>query len=151
MPFEINHTPWIPKKVRLISISIILGYLFGIFVLLSLQFRTFIEPIVVMLSIPFSFIGVVVGNLLLGDPLTSQGLLGFASLAGVVVNDSILLIVFVKESRARGASALEAASEELDNFAKFPDCVDTDTSALKSKLVAAAPAKPPAMAAAAGR
>lgn len=83
--------------------------LFGIFVLLSLQFRSYVEPLVVMLAIPFAFVGVVWGSVLLGDPLSSQAILGFVSLAGVVVNDSILLVVFVKEARARGATALDAA------------------------------------------
>lgn len=83
--------------------------LFAIFVLLSLQFRNYLEPIVVMLAIPFAFVGVVFGNLAIGAPLSSQAVLGFVSLAGVVVNDSILLMVFIREARATGSSALDAA------------------------------------------
>ncbi|MCA9705320.1 MAG: efflux RND transporter permease subunit, partial [Myxococcales bacterium] len=85
--------------------------LFAIFALLSLQFRSYIEPVVVMLAIPFAFVGVVIGSLALGMPLSSQSVLGFVSLAGVVVNDSILLMVFIKGARARGASASEAAAQ----------------------------------------
>lgn len=88
--------------------GLILG-LFGIFVLLSLQFRSYVEPLVVMLAIPFAFVGVVWGSLLIGLPLSSQSLLGFVSLAGVVVNDSILLMLFIKSARASGATAIEAA------------------------------------------
>lgn len=88
--------------------GLILG-LFGIFVLLSLQFRSYVEPLVVMLAIPCAFVGVVWGYLAIGSPLSSQSLLGFVSLAGVVVNDSILLIVFIKAARAEGMSAEEAA------------------------------------------
>jgi hydrophobic/amphiphilic exporter-1 (mainly G- bacteria), HAE1 family len=84
--------------------------LFGIFALLSLQFRSYVEPVVVMLAVPFAFIGVVIGSLALGMPLSSQAVLGFVSLAGVVVNDSILLMVFIKGARRRGASAAKAAS-----------------------------------------
>lgn len=83
--------------------------LMGIFVLLSLQFRSYIEPVVVMLAIPFAFVGVVWGSLFIGAPLSSQSVLGLVSLAGVVVNDSILLVVFIKEARARGATPVEAA------------------------------------------
>lgn len=90
--------------------GMILG-LFGIFVLLSLQFRTYIEPILVMLAVPFAFVGVVWGLAAIDSPLTTQGLLGFVSLAGVVVNDSILLISFIKRSRLNGRSPSEAASE----------------------------------------
>ncbi|MEM9453585.1 MAG: efflux RND transporter permease subunit [Myxococcota bacterium] len=89
--------------------GMVLG-LFAIFALLSLQFRSYIEPLVVMLAIPFAFVGVVVGSLALGMPLSSQAVLGFVSLAGVVVNDSILLMVFIKEARARGASVDEAVT-----------------------------------------
>lgn len=83
--------------------------LVGIFVLLSLQFRTYIEPVVVMLAVPFAFVGVVWGSLLIGAPLSSQSLLGLVSLAGVVVNDSILLVLFIKEARAQGVPPIEAA------------------------------------------
>jgi multidrug efflux pump subunit AcrB len=88
--------------------GLILG-LFGIFVLLSLQFRSYIEPLVVMLAIPFAFVGVVWGSMLIGAPLSSQSLLGLVSLAGVVVNDSILLMVFIKAARGSGLTAGEAA------------------------------------------
>lgn len=84
--------------------------LLAIFALLSLQFRTYVEPVVVMLAIPFAFVGVVVGSLALGMPLSSQAILGFVSLAGVVVNDSILLMVFIKGARARGATVGEAVT-----------------------------------------
>ncbi len=83
--------------------------LFAIFVLLSFQFRNYVEPVVVMLAIPFAFVGVVFGNMLIGSPLSSQAVLGFVSLAGVVVNDSILLMVFIREAQHAGATPQEAA------------------------------------------
>lgn len=90
--------------------GLIIG-LFGIFILLSLQFHSYIEPFIVMLAIPFAFIGVVWGSLAIDQPLSSQAILGFVSLAGVVVNDSILLILFIKSARRRGLSAVEAACQ----------------------------------------
>ena len=76
--------------------------LIGIFILLSFQFRSYIEPLVVMVAIPFALIGVIWGHLLMGLELTMPSMLGFASLAGVVVNDSILLVQFIKLRRSEG-------------------------------------------------
>jgi multidrug efflux pump subunit AcrB len=87
--------------------GLVIGLL-GIFVLLSLQFRSYIEPFIVMLAIPFAFVGVVWGYTLIGSPLSSQSLLGLVSLAGVVVNDSILLVIFIKQARATGMTPVEA-------------------------------------------
>ncbi|HVI00365.1 MAG TPA: efflux RND transporter permease subunit [Enhygromyxa sp.] len=83
--------------------------LLAIFVVLSLQLRTYLEPVVVMLAIPFAFVGVVAGSLAIGAPLSSQSVLGIVSLAGIVVNDSILLMLFIKKARSSGMSAIDAA------------------------------------------
>ncbi|MEJ2123283.1 MAG: efflux RND transporter permease subunit [Alphaproteobacteria bacterium] len=76
--------------------------LLGVFLLLSFQFRSYIEPVVVMLVIPFAFIGVIVGHLLLGLEFTMPSMLGFLALAGVVVNNSILLVDFIKRQYKPG-------------------------------------------------
>ena len=83
--------------------------LFFVFVLLSLQFKSYVEPLLVMLAVPFAFVGVVWGSLLIGAPLSSQSILGLTSLAGVVVNDSILLVLFLKAARQKGLGVTEAA------------------------------------------
>jgi multidrug efflux pump subunit AcrB len=83
--------------------------LFGVFIILSLQFRSYIEPIIVMVLIPFALIGVIWGHILLGIELTTPSVMGFISLAGIVVNDSILLVTFIRNHMARGESALDAA------------------------------------------
>ena len=70
--------------------------LFGVFVILSFQFRSYIEPIMVMLAIPLAFIGVVWGHFLLGHSLSMPSMMGFVSLAGIVVNDSILLVQYIR-------------------------------------------------------
>ncbi len=77
--------------------------LVGVFILLSYQFRSYLEPLVVMVAIPLALIGVIWGHKLLGLPFTMPSMLGFASLAGVVVNDSILLVAFIKRRRLEGA------------------------------------------------
>jgi multidrug efflux pump subunit AcrB len=84
--------------------------LIGIFVLLSFQFRTYSEPFVVMVAIPFAFIGVVWGHLTMGIEVCMPSMVGFVSLAGIVVNDSILLVQFLKTRREQGYSTLESAA-----------------------------------------
>ena len=83
----------------------------GIFILLSFQFRSYLEPLVVMITIPLAAIGVVWGHLLVGIPLSMPSLVGFASLAGVVVNDSILLVTFIKKQIGMGNGIPESARE----------------------------------------
>ena len=83
--------------------------LVGIFILLSFQFRSYIEPVVVMMAIPFAFIGVIWGHLLMGLELSMPGMLGAISLAGIVVNDSILLVEFIKIRRRTGLSIAQSA------------------------------------------
>jgi multidrug efflux pump subunit AcrB len=81
----------------------------GIFILLSFLFRSYIEPVVVLLAIPLAFIGVVWGHLAMGLELSMPSMMGFASLAGVVVNDSILLVEFLKLRVREGLCIPEAA------------------------------------------
>ncbi|MBY5992627.1 efflux RND transporter permease subunit [Ferrimonas balearica] len=82
--------------------------LFGVYAILSLQFRSYLEPAVVMIAIPLALIGVLWGHLLLGYPLSMPSMLGFVSLAGVVVNDSILLVQYIRHHMAEGQAVLEA-------------------------------------------
>jgi multidrug efflux pump subunit AcrB len=65
------------------------------YVLLTLQFRSCLQPLLVLITVPFGMIGAVLGHLLLGLPLTMFTMFGLVALAGVVVNDAILLIDFI--------------------------------------------------------
>ncbi|MCG8634462.1 MAG: efflux RND transporter permease subunit, partial [Desulfobacterales bacterium] len=82
--------------------------IFGVFCLLSFQFKSYQEPLVVMVTIPFAFIGVIWGHLIMGLEIAMPSIMGFISLAGIVVNDSILLVTFVKQHTARGESIVTA-------------------------------------------
>ena len=77
--------------------------LLGVFAILSFQFRSYLEPLTVMIAIPLALIGVIWGHLLMGVDFSMPSMLGYASLAGVVVNDSILLVLFLKAERDRRA------------------------------------------------
>jgi len=84
--------------------------LIGVFCLLSFQFRSYLEPFTVMLAIPLALIGVLWGHFLMGVDFSMPSMLGFASLAGIVVNDSILLVLFLKTQRNQGKDVLAACS-----------------------------------------
>ncbi|QYJ97424.1 efflux RND transporter permease subunit [Shewanella alkalitolerans] len=82
--------------------------LFGLFAILSFQFRSYLEPAVVMLAIPLALIGVLWGHLLLGYNLSMPSIMGFISLAGIVVNDSILLVQYIRHHVNEGDSVHQA-------------------------------------------
>ncbi len=90
--------------------NVLLG-LIGVYMLLALQFRGYLAPLTVMLVIPTALIGVVFGHLALGLDMTMPSIVGMASLFGVVVNDSILLVVFIRNARDRGMSVDAAAKQ----------------------------------------
>ena len=85
--------------------------LVGIFVILSFQFRSYIEPLIVMLSIPLAFIGALWGHVFMGYYISMPSLIGAASLAGIVVNNAILLIHFIKTHRQNGMDVIKAAGQ----------------------------------------
>jgi multidrug efflux pump subunit AcrB len=88
--------------------NVILGMI-GVYILLALQFRGYLAPITVMAVIPTALIGVMYSHWLLGLDLTMPSIVGMASLFGVVVNDSILLVVFMRDERAHGIDVMAAA------------------------------------------
>ncbi len=83
--------------------------LIGIFVLLSFQFKSYLEPFAVLIAIPLAFVGVIWGHFIMGLELSMPSMMGAASLAGIVVNDSILLVEFLKLRARQGHSIPEAA------------------------------------------
>ncbi|MCK5597637.1 MAG: efflux RND transporter permease subunit, partial [Candidatus Eisenbacteria sp.] len=79
-----------------------------IYLILGTEFQSFIQPLIVMFTVPFAFIGVVIGLVVMRYPFTLNAGIAIVALAGVVVNDSIVLVDFVKRARARGASRWES-------------------------------------------
>ncbi len=94
--------------------SMITGFLLGllgVFLLLSLQFRSYLEPIVVMMAIPMALIGVVWGHLGMGLDVSMPSIMGFVSLSGIVVNNAILLVEFTKHGVAEGLALPDALTQ----------------------------------------
>ncbi|MGC1953273.1 MAG: efflux RND transporter permease subunit [Gammaproteobacteria bacterium] len=98
------------KTGRSIMRNVLLG-LIGVYMLLALQFRGYLAPITVLLVIPTALIGVVFGHMALGLDMTMPSIVGMASLFGVVVNDAILLVVFIREACALGMPVQAAAKQ----------------------------------------
>ncbi len=73
-----------------------------IFIILGALFRSYSQPFVVLFSLPFGFIGVVIGHLVMDITFGLLSLLGLVALCGVVVNDALVLVDFVNSSRRRG-------------------------------------------------
>jgi multidrug efflux pump subunit AcrB len=76
--------------------------------LLAIAFRSYIQWFIIMLVIPFGFVGAAIGHIIMGFDLSMMSLMGVVALSGVVVNDSLILIVAVNEYRAKGHSMREA-------------------------------------------
>jgi len=82
--------------------------LLAMFILLTVEFNSYGQPIVVMAVIPFGIVGAIWGHAIMGLPLTLFSMLGLVALTGVVVNDSIVLVDFIN-ARVRGGMPLEQA------------------------------------------
>jgi multidrug efflux pump subunit AcrB len=85
--------------------------LFGIYALLAIPFRSFSQPIIVMFAIPFGFVGALIGHLIMGFDISLLSLNGMVGLAGVVVNDSLVLVYTANRMRRQGNSAHDAVTK----------------------------------------
>ncbi|MEE9154588.1 MAG: efflux RND transporter permease subunit [candidate division NC10 bacterium] len=79
-----------------------------IYFILGSLFQSFIQPFIVMAAIPFALDGVVIGHLIMGEPLSFLSMMGLVALGGVVVNDSLILVDFINRSREAGTPRDEA-------------------------------------------
>ena len=88
-----------------------------IYIVLAWVFGSYGWPVVVMSIIPFGIVGAIVGHWLMGIELTILSMFGIFGLSGIVVNDSIILVVFYKELRQQGMAVdqaiVEAACQRL--------------------------------------
>jgi multidrug efflux pump subunit AcrB len=73
--------------------------LLAIYGLLAVPFRSYAQPLIIMVSIPFGIVGAVIGHILMGYSLSLMSLFGIVALSGVVVNDSLVLIDFANRER----------------------------------------------------
>ncbi len=82
--------------------------LFAIYALLAVPLRSYWQPLIIMSAVPFGFAGAVLGHFILDLPMSVFSLCGMVALAGVVVNDNLVLVDHINQERAAGRSIREA-------------------------------------------
>lgn len=84
---------------------------FALYALLAIPFKSLIQPFFVMLALPFGIIGALLGHIIMGITPSYLSIFGMLALAGVVVNDSLVLVDYINRRRQEGLSLREAAME----------------------------------------
>ena len=82
--------------------SLMIGFVFAllaIYAMLAIPFKSYSQPVIVMLAIPFGVVGAVIGHMLMGYSLSMLSMMGIIALSGVVVNDSLILIDYANRTR----------------------------------------------------
>ena len=82
--------------------------LFVIYALIAVAFRSYSLPLLIMTAMPFGFMGAVFGHLLFNEPMAMFSYFGIGAAAGVVVNDNLVLIDYVRRLEREGLSSPEA-------------------------------------------
>jgi len=101
------------NKAELMS-SMVNGFymaVMGIFALLAVSFRSYVQPVIVISAIPFGLIGAILGHALLGLDISLLSLSGMIAVSGVVVNDNLVLVDFINRARDKGMDVAEAIRE----------------------------------------
>lgn len=95
-------------------IEMLLGFgaaLIGIYVLMAIPLKSYLQPLMIMMVIPFGLIGAVIGHWICGIAMNAISALGFFALAGVVVNDSLILVHYINRRVSEGVPTIAAAIE----------------------------------------
>ena len=87
--------------------------IFTIFVLLAIPLKSYFKPLIILSAIPFGMVGAIIGHLILFQPMSVVSILGVVELSGVVVNDSLLLVVFVNRAKENGDDTLTAVIDAV--------------------------------------
>jgi len=79
-----------------------------IYAMLAVPFNSFVQPLIIMVSIPFGIVGAVIGHLIMGYSLSVMSTFGVVALSGVVINDALVLIDFANRKRQAGMNEHDA-------------------------------------------
>jgi len=88
-----------------VSLIAILVMMYG---LLAIAFKSYAQPLLIMIAIPFALVGMIFGNIVTGVPFGIMSLFGFFAASGVAVNDNLVLIDYVNRLRSKGVGAYQA-------------------------------------------
>jgi len=76
--------------------------------LLAIAFKSYAQPLLIMIAIPFALVGMIFGNIVTGVPFGMMSIFGFFAASGVAVNDNLVLIDYVNRLRDKGVGAYQA-------------------------------------------
>jgi multidrug efflux pump subunit AcrB len=96
----------IAEEEQKMRVSMTVGFalaLFGIYALLAIPTKSYLQPLIIMGVIPFGVIGAIVGHWVTGFPISMMSMMGVIALSGVVVNDSLILVDYANKAVDQGA------------------------------------------------
>lgn len=102
-----GHQAEIRESMDSLRVTFVLALL-AIYAMLAIPFRSYIQPFIIMLSIPFGIVGAIFGHLIMGYELCIPSIFGIVALSGVVVNDSLVMVDFANRRRRDGLSVWDA-------------------------------------------
>ena len=118
IPQMLERYPDVSTKLQGVSreqgeaiISLTQGFIFAllaIYALMAIPLKSYSQPIIIMSVIPFGLVGAIIGHMLLGKAVSVLSICGIIALAGVVVNDSLIMVDFVNRARREGRSLMES-------------------------------------------
>ncbi len=106
--------------------------LFVIYLLLALQFKSLLQPLLIFMAIPFSLFGITLGLYLTENPFSFFAMLGFFALIGLSIKNTILLTDFANQARRAGMGPVDAAHEALAE--RFRPLIATSLTAVVSLI-----------------
>mgnify|MGYP003904055505 CR=1 FL=1 len=104
----------VADEERKLAVSLGIGFalaIFGIYILLAVPTKSYLQPVIIMSAIPFGIIGAIVGHWITGHAFSMMSVIGVIALSGVVVNDSLLLVDHINRALREGADHFTAVSE----------------------------------------
>ena len=114
-------------KTLLVAFPLVL---LAIYVVLSVQFRSLLQPLLIFLAIPFSLLGITLGLWLTDNPMSFFAMLGFFALIGLSIKNTILLTDYANQARRAGMNPVDAAHEALAE--RFRPLIATSLTAIVS-------------------
>lgn len=106
--------------------------LLAIYVLLTVQFRSFLQPLIIFMALPFSFFGIALGLYLTDNSFSFFAMLGFFALIGLSIKNTILLTDYANQARVSGMAPVDAAVEALSE--RFRPLIATSLTAVVSLI-----------------
>ncbi len=98
------------SSFRDLTLMLFLGILL-VYLIMTAQFESFLDPFIIMFSVPFAVVGVLIGIFLWGQNFNIMSFVGLLLLVGIVVNNAIVLVDYINLLRSRGMKLLDAVKE----------------------------------------